>query len=100
MLGGAGDDAFRWDSRNSNVPPVIIDGGPGIDTLFLHGSSNSWALVTNGAETNLYFKPTHSLVAELFGVESVHFQNGVIAHVPQPLLAGNNSVNNLVHDST
>lgn len=99
VLGAKGDDTFRWDIRNFNAPPVIIDGGPGIDTLFLPGSSNSWDLVTNGAETNLYFKSAHSLVAELFGIESVHFQNGVIAQIRQPLLAGNDSVNNPVHDS-
>lgn len=99
VLGAAGDDTFRWDIRNSNAPPVIIDGGPGIDALFLSGSSNAWDLVTNGAETNLYFKPTHSLVAELFGIESVHFQSGAIAQIRQPLLAGNNSVDNPVHDS-
>lgn len=99
VLGAKGDDTFRWDIRNFNAPSVIIDGGPGIDTLFLPGSSNSWDLVTNGAETNLYFKSAHSLVAELFGIESVHFQNGVIAQIRQPLLAGNDSVNNPVHDS-
>ncbi|MCW2114442.1 hypothetical protein [Bradyrhizobium elkanii] len=98
VLGDAGNDTFHWDVTNFNAPPIIIDGGPGADTLWLPGSSKSWSLVTSGAETNLYFLPTHHLVAELFGVESAHFSDGRITHIPQPLLAANNSANSAPHD--
>lgn len=99
VLGSAGDDTFHWDIASFNAPPIIIDGGAGVDTLFLPGSSKSWGVVTSEAETNLYFLPTHHLVAELFGVESAHFSDGKISLIPQPLLAANNSANNMVHDS-
>lgn len=81
VLGGPGADTFHWAeaARVSNTGPgahpAIIDGGAGIDTLFLPGSVHAWYWTTNGAETDLYRTGGQAPVADLFGVEYLHFQN-------------------------
>ena len=77
VLGNNGNDEIYWDMLVANQGYRIVDGGDGVDRVFMPANASDWRIESNGVdESTLFYLPGNAIapaLGELHRIEKIVF---------------------------